>query len=142
MNQSHPAKFEWGDSMSVGVEALDRDHRFLVTLIDRLASMDDLGNAPEVEHVLDDLVRYTEEHFEREEEYMRATDYPDLVRHQRLHEEMVKKIEKLRMQFFLGEKEHIGHQTLDFLIHWLQHHVLGEDMKYSPQRRRGEAHPR
>jgi len=142
MSQSQPAKFEWSDRMSVGVEALDRDHRFLVTLIDRLASMDDLGSTPEVEHVLDDLVRYTEEHFEREEEYMRSTGYPDLPHHQRLHEEMVKKIEKLRLQFFLGEKEHIGRQTLDFLIHWLQDHVLGEDMKYSPQHRQSEGNSR
>ena len=142
MSTHQPAKFEWDSSMSVGVEDLDQDHRFLVTLIDRLASMDDLGNTPEIEHVLDDLVRYTEEHFEREEEYMRATDYPDLARHQRLHEEMVKKIEKLRLQFFLGEKEHIGHQTLEFLTHWLQNHVLGEDMKYSPQHRPAAVHPR
>jgi hemerythrin len=142
MNEHHPAKFEWDGSMSVGVEELDRDHRFLVTLIDRLASMDDLGDTPEVEHVLDDLVRYTEEHFEREEEYMQATHYPDLTRHQRLHEDMVKKIEKLRLQFFLGEKEHVGRQTLDFLIQWLHDHVLGEDMNYSPQRRQNREYPR
>lgn len=128
-------KFTWDATMSVGVEDLDRDHRFLVTLIDRLASMDDLGDASEIEHVLDELVRYTEEHFEREEEYMEATGYPDLVHHRLLHENMVKKIDELRVQFFLGDKEHIGHQTLDFLIHWLHNHVLGEDMKYSPERK-------
>lgn len=128
-------KFQWDSTMSVGVEELDRDHRFLVTLIDRLASMDDLGDAAEVEHVLDELVRYTQEHFEREEEYMEATGYADLPHHRQLHETMVKKIDDLRVQFFLGEKEHIGRQTLNFLTHWLENHVLGEDMKYNPERR-------
>lgn len=41
----------------------------------------------------------------------------------------------MRVPFFLGEKEHIGRQTLDFLIQWLHDHVQGEDMKYHPEQR-------
>jgi nanoRNase/pAp phosphatase (c-di-AMP/oligoRNAs hydrolase) len=77
----------------------------------------------DAERVLDELVVYTTEHFAREEEYT-------------IHEALTRKVEELRMKFFMGEIEHLGKETLAFMKEWLATHILKEDMQYHPDKRR------
>src|SRR5512134_3308497 len=79
---------KWSKAMSVGVSRLDRDHKILIGLINRLdeASAGDDDAARLMAEVLETLVSYTIFHFSREEAVMAACGYPALAHH---HEEHV-----------------------------------------------------
>lgn len=71
------------DAVLVGVPAIDEDHLFLVSLLDR-ASEPDL-EAADIAQLVDELVAYTSRHFRREEALMSAVGYPDIDAHRLDH---------------------------------------------------------
>ena len=78
----------WNDSLSVGIDLIDEQHK---TLISKIADLDEAlhtGRGPsEIVHILTFLMDYTELHFGTEERNMRAYDYPSLDAHVVKHEE-------------------------------------------------------
>ncbi|MHB9118382.1 MAG: hemerythrin family protein [Burkholderiales bacterium] len=131
MTKKTAKHLEWDDSMSMGVAYLDEDHRKIFSLIKKLTGSDSgRMSAHVVEEVLDVLLNYTGYHFAREEEYMRKIGYPDLEEHIVAHFALSRKVEALRLRFFLGERDSVGQETLDLLGDWPHTHILQEDMKY------------
>lgn len=124
--------FVWSEPMSVGHADLDLDHKRLVAIIDRLWFAERDGNRQVIEFILDDLVHYTESHFQREETIMRQGGYPDLERHCAIHERICRRLEEIRWEYFQGIREGLGGEILEFLKQWLNKHILGEDMSYRP----------
>ena len=124
---------EWTDKLSVGVEAIDADHRKLVTLLNRLHRMAreeaDTGLMAEV---LDELIRYTQYHFQAEEQLMRLARYPDYEAHKARHEELKEEVTRLRADFERKPEIVHGHRMFTFLSDWLMRHILREDMQYAP----------
>ena len=124
--------FPWVDTLSVGVPAIDRDHRVLVGLVNQLAAAEDRQDRINLEEVLDELVSYTLYHFDREERLMVAAGYPDLERHARAHRELADRVLSVRRRFFEVERDRLGDEILEFLVDWLRAHIMGEDRKYAP----------
>ena len=126
--------FTWTPEMSVGVERLDEDHRSLISIINRLAdSLEGQGEENEelIGKALTALARYTEIHFTREEEVMKAVDYPVLEEHRGEHEKFILDLYKLKAEYSDGNDD-IRRELLDFLKNWLTGHIMVEDMKYRP----------
>jgi hemerythrin len=124
---------EWTDGMSVGVEALDDDHRRLIDLLNRIDAIVQ-GEAPQdgLIDIVHELVRYTEYHFESEERLMRLNRYPDLDAHERMHRDLRRRIVSFEQKFRSAPDQHNASALLAFLSDWLAGHILGEDMKYRP----------
>lgn len=124
------ALLEWNDKMSVGVPALDEDHKKLLALVNELHSVVRKQASPDIiERVLRDLVSYADYHFEAEERLMRLCRYPDLEAHQACHESLRKQVTVLSERF-AREGHAVRLKMFDFLSDWLMRHILGEDMKY------------
>lgn len=121
---------EWNEDMSVGHPELDFDHRRLVEIINRLGVASGQGNRQVIEFILDDLVNYTEFHFQREERIMTEHGFPDVERHCRIHAGFCRKIEGLRWEYFQGLREQPREEIFNFLVAWLNNHILDEDMAY------------
>lgn len=116
--------------MSVGVPALDEDHKKLLALVNELHSVVRKQAAPDViERVMRDLASYVDYHFEAEERLMRLCRYPDLEAHQASHETLRKQVIALGERF-AREGYAVRLKMFDFLSDWLMRHILGEDMKY------------
>jgi hemerythrin len=116
--------------MSVGVKALDDDHKRLIDLLNKLHDGMKSGRGKEVVgKVLDDLVSYTKYHFAREEEFFDKTGYPG-DDHKKEHKELVDQAVKLQSRYKSGESV-LSIETLDFLKNWLNGHILGTDKKYT-----------
>jgi len=128
------ALIEWKERMSVGVEAIDNDHRKLVDLLNQLHDLM-RGTRTDVsaQQIVHELVKYTEYHFHCEERLMRLARYPEYEAHVRLHEDLKKRIlvfeEKLQSQ---KNTDAILLPLFDFLSDWLMRHILREDMKFRP----------
>lgn len=122
---------KWNDSMSVGNADLDLDHQRLIEIINRLWVADSMGNRQIIEFVLDDLVNYTEYHFAREEQLIEKAGFPDSERHSISHRGICRRLEEIRWEYFEGVRHELGSGLLEFLMAWLNKHILEEDMQYS-----------
>ena len=123
--------FEWKPEMSVGLTRLDDDHKGLIAIINRLAGSlggDDLNTG--VQQALTALLRYTEQHFSREEAVLRIVDYSALKQHREEHKRFVRELQELRADFVTLQDTEQREKLLTFLKDWLTHHILIEDMAY------------
>ena len=130
----------WTPAMSVGVEALDTDHKMLFGLINQLADAIAKGEADAiVASIINGLVDYTEYHFGREEAMMRASGYAELESHHVAHRQIIEALQHIREAYAGGFRDGIERGLLDFMRDWITGHILGEDMKYAPVMKGREA---
>ena len=83
----------WKDEYSVGVEAVDHEHRALIDLINRLA--DEVvasGGTLTTSAFFGDLVRAISAHFALEERFMRERGYDQFGPHKTDHERLLDEI--------------------------------------------------
>ena len=127
------ALIQWTEALSVKVPRMDHDHRGLISLINQLASAEKIGNRRVAESVLDELLNYTIDHFDHEEQYLKDSDYSsvDLVSHKLQHSWFSESIRDIRWQYLHGFRTSINQEVLLFLRDWLSNHILIEDMKYA-----------
>lgn len=121
----------WDESLDVGVEAMNDEHKHIVDLMNRIRDESEAGLAGgRMIELTEDLERATLEHFIDEEAYMASIDYDGLSSHRLAHEELSRKL-----SYFCDETEEnngrISHAFLMFMMLWLQGHMKGVDMKYS-----------
>lgn len=120
----------WKDEYSVGVAAMDDDHRKLLNLINHLQTAIHYQTGEQFEQeALEELMAYTRYHFQHEEELMQQYGYPGLEAHQQLHRDMVAHAEA-----FVAQYRDKGHKALeavaDYLKNWLINHINGTDKEY------------
>lgn len=119
--------------MSVGIRAIDADHKLLISLINQFYKALEEGQGQEtVGSVLNALCDYTDYHFKREEELMEACSYPDVTAHKQGHAVLKKKVCAIRDDYLAHPENRIDDRVLDFMKTWLSEHILGSDMKYRP----------
>lgn len=122
---------QWSAEMSVGDEALDRDHRYLIGLLNQLASPSCRHDRTTQELVLDELLGYTIGHFSREELYLERAGFPQLERHRRIHQGLTDHLIAIRDRFAAERDIDVGDEVAMFLTDWLRSHIMREDMQYS-----------
>lgn len=84
------APLRWKPEYSVGVEAVDHEHRELVGLVNRIGeTLASERPAAEVEEEFGDLFRAISSHFALEEHFMRERGYDELTRHKADHERLL-----------------------------------------------------
>lgn len=152
---------QWTPAMSVGVPELDDDHKVLIRVINQLAeNAEGRGRPAILRRCVYALMRYAEYHFGREEEVLMACGFPELATHRGEHRLFIEKIRAVAKGFEESEEtgateglsaavptanggsgsspagqeagENINRELLDFLKHWLNHHILVIDMAYRP----------
>jgi len=78
----------WDDDLSVGIQAMDEDHKHLLNLINNLRAsvLCNTGEAFERQN-LDDLLEYTRGHLMREEALLQEHDFPNYEGHKAQHDQ-------------------------------------------------------
>lgn len=126
---------EWRPEMSVGMDLMNDDHKFLIRVINRIAENLESGGPDDgLLECLSALRNYAAFHFAREEAVMRACGYSTLVEHQGEHREFTGRMNDLASQIDDGTlkvREAIDAELLQYLRDWLFHHILVIDMSYS-----------
>ncbi|KIL99255.1 Hemerythrin [Paramagnetospirillum magnetotacticum MS-1] len=124
----------WRDAMSVGAPALDADHKRLIDLINLTEQWIGQDNWRQVATVTDELLRYVDEHFRREESVMAAIKYPEIEQHKKAHETLAQKARLLHEKFKAATQDEdlktCSQVLIRVLTDWLVTHILKEDMKY------------
>jgi len=125
------SKIQWKDEYSVGITHIDQDHKKLISLLNQFTVAYDHAMSEDFEKkALEDLIDYTQYHFEREEKLMSDNDYPDFEAHKAKHQEMIEKVST-----FVDLYNEKGHDALkeisEYLTVWLISHINGTDKEYS-----------
>lgn len=124
------AFFEWQQSMSVGVDRFDEEHKQLVGFLNDLnQALTVRSTQKTMEDILNRLVKYTVIHFNHEEEYMKLYDYPDYATHKKEHLNLTTQVQDFSLRLSQG-KSSFSLELMIFLKDWLTNHILGTDMKY------------
>ena len=76
-NLGESMEFTWNESYSVGNEIIDNDHRGLFDTLNSLESAAKWPNPEDIAVILETLINYTRNHFQREERLMRGVGYPE-----------------------------------------------------------------
>lgn len=123
---------EWSDTLCVGIEEIDNQHKALVGLLNQLhtAIYEKHGSAACME-ILDKLVEYTRVHFTVEESLMRILGYPEYEDHHEEHDKLITQVVELQQKLKSG-KVNVSFELLHFLRGWLSHHILETDKAYVP----------
>lgn len=119
--------------MSVGIAALDADHREFVRLINLLqANVKYAERRDLARRALSTLEDYARFHFAREEAVMRVCGFPGLDAHRDEHRRFVAWFRDAALRLEGDPEAAVGDELLDFLVQWLNHHILIQDMAYRP----------
>lgn len=126
------ALFDWDEKFDVSHDVLNKQHRGLADLINRLWDEVKSGRErAEISALFAELVNYTEQHFQFEEDLLILHQVPDLDTHQKEHERLRQQVIQLRARFDRDEFR-VEIDTLMFLQKWLSAHILDLDRRYAP----------
>lgn len=122
----------WDDSkFSVNINVIDVQHKKLVELINLLHGNMKVGRGKDViGKVLNELISYTDYHFDTEERLFQQHGYPDIANHKKVHGDLKKKAIELKTEFEKGVTI-ITPNVLNFLSDWLTNHIIKMDKAYS-----------
>jgi hemerythrin len=122
--------YKWTSDLSVGDSSIDDDHQELFSLIAEMKAAD--FNDGFLQGLIGRLEAYTEYHFAREEEYMKAHNFPDLEDHLHQHKMFVEWLKTVQKTYQRAQESpyQIADLVNEYLGNWLTTHILVEDMKY------------
>lgn len=96
------ALLEWKDKYSVGIEAVDHEHRELIELINRLhEEATARGSKEAIEAFFGDLLKNISMHFALEERFMREHRYDQMSQHKTEHERLLDDLREI-MDGYIG----------------------------------------
>ncbi len=133
------AFFEWDDAFSVNVAEIDRHHKHLFGLINKLHEAIERSNElatleavmrelETVAAVLEELIDYASYHFSTEEHYMRRWAYAGESQHCDEHRQFIERARAFR-QAFDKQKTRLSLDGADFVKSWWESHILVSDKK-------------
>ena len=120
---------QWEKRYSVGIEAVDHEHRELVELINRLhekATMQ--GSKVAVLGFFGDLYKAISAHFALEERFMREKSYDQLPQHKGDHERLLDEIRDIMEDYEVNDvfDEKLLAQRIDA---WFSRHFESHDAR-------------
>ena len=122
---------QWNNSYSVNVKELDDQHKYFLSLLNRLYRYIYANKSrDELKSILTDLVSYKSNHFATEEKYFDLYNYENSVEHKKEHQKLEQQISDFQNEFLEGKKD-ITVELVDFLENWLIDHLDTQDKKYT-----------
>jgi hemerythrin len=122
---------EWTDSLSIGIEAIDSQHKQLLTCFDQfLTACRSNKGIEELKVLLRFLDGYVIKHFSDEEGIQRKHLYPGYATHKLEHESFVARLNDLKEE--IGREGIALHHVIEtnhLLLKWLIHHISTVDVQ-------------
>lgn len=115
-------QIEWTKSLELGLDRMDHTHREFVELLNRLA------NAPDqdIDAAFEALFAHTLAHFEQEQQWMAAINYPPAHCHEAEHEGVLGAMREVRDYIAQGKLE-VGRVLAREMAVWFESHAATMD---------------
>jgi hemerythrin len=122
----------WSNKYSVGVDALDDQHKTLLKVLNEFHAASIRGKAREAAGpLMRQIVTLANEHFSTEQRLMESAGFPGLAGHRAKHEELSAKLAEFVSRHEEGDTTMYA-QLLYFMRDWLSSHMQTEDQEYAP----------
>ena len=121
----------WNESLSVGVDVIDEQHKELFKKADQLFEAGKNHKAKEfIGELLGFLDDYTKKHFYDEEQYMLRIQYPEYGMQKRMHAEFIAKLGELKKEYAeSGGNILVILNANQMMLDWLTKHISYHDKK-------------
>lgn len=122
--------FDWDESYNVKVERFNKQHKHLFDIVKELyIAMENKDDRLALAQIINNLIRYSKEHFTEEEVCLLNAQYPNYDKHRKQHKLFIEKIEQFAADYNSGK--HLLHfDILLFLKNWVLQHILVADKDY------------
>ena len=119
---------EWNESLSIGHERTDAQHKELIALLADFQAQRSAGAGKEHLHrKLEEVSLYTRYHFCSEENLMADIGFPELSAHSQRHQILLEILEHIGRDLDSGK--YTATQIEGFLVQWFMDHLVDEDSK-------------
>ncbi|RPF42188.1 hemerythrin [Hydrogenoanaerobacterium saccharovorans] len=121
----------WTPDLSVGVEAIDKQHIIWFEKANQLFEAGKSGKARDfISQMLAFLDDYTKLHFRDEEKYMQQINYPEYQVQKKLHTDFIAKLDKLKKDYEQsGGNIVVIINANQMVVDWLVQHISTQDKK-------------
>ncbi len=80
----------WRKEMAIGREEIDDDHKTLINIINSVeTALKEGKRGKDLMGYIQELKKYTDEHFEREENILKKIKYPSCHQQEKKHEDLI-----------------------------------------------------
>ena len=128
--------FRWSKHFVTGLSKVDKQHHHLVDLINQFGDLlaDNDVQMQDVNRLFSQLADYAVYHFQEEERLMEEVKLDGRHRnhHIAVHKSFLSDVTSI-YSVISQDNLHKVESLLDFLIHWLAYHILGEDKAMARQ---------
>lgn len=120
---------EWDDSLSVGIDAIDEQHRYLIDLINDLFEVvSNKHDSGVVARLIKAAITYAKVHFQAEEKMMQHYGYGEMHLQVQQHQAFEAKAYEFYKELHVNPLT-VQFDALTYLRNWLIHHIRAEDVK-------------
>lgn len=120
---------EWTESLSVGVDAIDSQHKELIKRVNHfyVALKSENGKA-ETLKVLDFLSSYVVTHFRDEEGLQVKYNYPKYSEHRKMHQDFIETVKDVKTEIQKGGVTTASSTMIAMTVtNWLVNHISIQD---------------
>jgi hemerythrin len=127
-------RFDWDDSLSVGVKLIDEQHKVWIERLNSLsAAIETHQELGHISRTMNFMVDYVEFHFAAEESLMAAQNYPGIAKHKLEHQKFRDTLKDLLVLEL--EEDDVTSRVADsvnhFQISWLKNHIQQVDRQFA-----------
>ena len=122
-------EIEWLETFELRVPEIDSDHRVMLELMKGVRAAAEAGDRDRCEHILDRLIVFSIQHFEREEAFIKCHGYAGADRHAEYHRGLLDRVETVRKACRKIETPGEFQDCCDELMSFLVDDVVRGDLK-------------
>lgn len=125
-------EIEWKEGMSVGIPAIDEDHKRFIALVNGFnKAVADRLPLPEIKQRLRDIMDDAEQHFAHEERLLKEWHYPDADDHALKHLQIKNTLQNVVGSFILNDTGNEWIVAGLKIKQVLTNHIMDEDALYA-----------
>lgn len=122
--------FAWKSDYKLYNEQIDEDHKQLFNIALKALNYERVEDKKQhIRSTIIELNKYMQEHFSREEEYMRSISFPLLEEHKVLHANIIDQINSLIKKLPKMSFDEFEKTLVSYIDIWLVNHIVHEDQK-------------
>ncbi len=127
--------FNWKDEYSVGIRAIDDQHKRLFEIGEKINIVLDSYNGQdsydEILGLIEELKDYTIYHFDYEEDLLAKYQYPEIEDQIEQHKTFVNYLQNLDLANVDDNQERSMKELIMFVAKWIFKHISNSDFRYS-----------
>jgi hemerythrin-like metal-binding protein len=129
--QQMPQLIAWNAAYALGIPSIDEQHRLLISMICHFQEAMLEGRTKEVvAPLLGAMNRYTEFHFNYEEQLLEQHGYAELKAHREQHANLIAALKDLEKKYNAGRLRARA-PLMQFLRTWLVDHIGDDDREFA-----------